>query len=110
VHHITVVPEDVRIDVGDDETILEALYRNGYAYKIGCRRGGCSICMVDLLDGAVEYNRTVASSVLSEADSDAGACLSCRAVPVTDVTVQLRKDTLRRVNPFFTAPAPTRTG
>jgi CDP-4-dehydro-6-deoxyglucose reductase len=107
---ITVVPEGVTIDAGDDETILEALYRNGYAYKIGCRRGGCAICMVDLLDGDVEYNRTVASTVLSEEDKDAGACLSCRAVPLTDVTVQLRKDTLRRVNPFFTAPAPARTG
>jgi ferredoxin len=110
VRHITVVPENVTIDVGDDETILDALYRNGYAYRIGCRRGGCSICMVDLLDGDVEYHRTVAASVLSDEDRDAGACLSCRAVPITDVTVQLRKDTLRRVNPFFTAPAPARTG
>jgi ferredoxin len=41
----------------DGETILEGLYRNGYAFRIGCRRGGCAICKVDLLAGEVQYNR-----------------------------------------------------
>ena len=75
-----------------------------------CRRGGCAICIVDLVEGEVEYNRTVAEEVLSEEDRRQGACLSCRAVAVTDVTISLRAETLRTVNPLmalYSAAKPT---
>lgn len=98
---LTVVPNDVTIDVNADETILEALYRHGYAYRIGCKRGGCAICKVDLLAGEVDYNRPVADNVLTEEEKADGACLSCRAVPTTDIVISLRADTLRMVNPLL---------
>jgi ferredoxin len=98
---LKVEPEGVSIELLDDETILEGLYRNGYAYRVGCRRGGCAICMVDLLEGEVEYNRPVAEKVLNEEDKADGACLSCRAVALSDVTITLREDALRRVNPLM---------
>jgi CDP-4-dehydro-6-deoxyglucose reductase len=107
---LTVEGADVTIDLLDDETILEGLYRNGFAYRVGCRRGGCAICMVDLRSGDVEYNRPVADSVLSEDDRAAGSCLSCRAVAVTDVTIALREDNLRRVSSLMALYASTRTG
>lgn len=94
---LTVTPDDVQVEVRDGETILEALFRQGYAYRIGCRRGGCGICKVDLVDGEVAYNRTVAPTVLSEDERATGTCLSCRAVPVGDVTIALRDENLRRV-------------
>lgn len=98
---LTVVPNDVTVDVADDETILDALYRHGYAYRIGCRRGGCAICKVDLLEGEVEYNRPIADKVLTGEERDQGICLSCRAVPTTDVVISLREDSLRTVNPIM---------
>jgi CDP-4-dehydro-6-deoxyglucose reductase len=98
---LTVVPDQVVVDVADGETILESLYRHGYAYRIGCRRGGCAICFVDLVDGEVEYNRPVAETVLTEEDRRQGTCLSCRAVPTTDVTITLREESLRCVNPLI---------
>ena len=94
---LTVTSDDVEVGVNEGETILEALYRNGYAYRIGCRRGGCAICKVDLIEGEVEYNRMVADTVLSEEEKAEGICLSCRAVPVGDVTIALREENLRRV-------------
>ena len=100
-HRLTVEPEGVTIDVNDDETILEGLYRNGYAYRIGCRRGGCAICKIDILKGEVMYNRIVADTVLTEDERATGTCLSCRAVPTTDVTITLREENLRRVNPLM---------
>ena len=39
--------------------------------------------------------------MLSEAERSDGTCLSCRAVPVTDVTVRLRGEDVRLVNPFL---------
>ena len=98
---LTVVPNDVTVDVGSDETILEALYRNGYAYRIGCRRGGCAICKVDLLEGDVEYNRPIADKVLTDEEREEGICLSCRAVPTSDIVISLREDSLRTVNPMM---------
>ena len=83
------------------ETILEGLYRAGYAYRIGCRRGGCGVCKVDLLDGEVTYNRTVAETVLTPQERADGTCLSCRAVPDGEITIALREETLRRTNPFL---------
>ena len=91
------------VPIRPGETILEGLYKAGYAYRIGCRRGGCGICKVDLLDGEVRYNRVVAESVLSEQEKAEGACLSCRAVPDGEITIALREETLRQTNPFLSA-------
>lgn len=98
---LTVEPEGITLDLGDDETILEGLFRNGYAYRVGCRRGGCAICFVDIVEGDVTYPRTVSATVLSEEEKARGTCLSCRAVAVTDVTITLREETLRCVNPLM---------
>ena len=107
---LTVAGEDVSIDLLEGETLLEGLYRNGYAFRVGCRRGGCGICKADLVGGAVEYNRPVADVVLTDDERAAGACLTCRAVAVTDVTITLRKDNLRRVSTLMTLYASPRTG
>lgn len=98
---LTVVPEAVSFPLREGETILEGLYRAGYAYRIGCRRGGCAICMVDLVSGEVEYNRPIDTKVLSDIDRQEGSCLSCRAVPVTDVTISLREEKLRLTSPIL---------
>ena len=95
---VTVRPGAVEVTLDDGETILDGLYRNGYAYRIGCRRGGCGVCKVDLLVGEVRYDRTVAPEVLTAGERASGTCLTCRAVPVTDVTIALRDQDLRRVS------------
>ena len=107
---VTVAPEGITVELRDDETILDGLFRNGYAYRVGCRRGGCAVCMVDLREGEVDYNRPVAEKVLNDEQKADGWCLSCRAVPVTDVTISLREENLRTVNPLmamFAAHKPT---
>lgn len=98
---LTVTSDGVAVDLMPDETILEGLYRHGFAYRIGCRRGGCAVCIVDLIDGDVVYTRPIDAKVLSDDQRSQGQCLSCRAVPVTDVSIALREDSLRRVNPLM---------
>jgi CDP-4-dehydro-6-deoxyglucose reductase len=98
---VTVSPTGEEIPINPGETILEGLFKAGYAYRIGCRRGGCGICKVDLLDGEVTYNRVVADTVLTESERADGTCLSCRAVPNGPITIALREETLRRTNPFL---------
>jgi CDP-4-dehydro-6-deoxyglucose reductase len=80
--------------------VLAALARSGYAHRTGCRRGGCGVCKVDLVDGEVRYARPVAETVLPADERVAGVCLSCRAIPVADVVVRLRDgDRLRSMWP-----------
>jgi CDP-4-dehydro-6-deoxyglucose reductase len=96
---------DVVIATRADEPILAALCRHGYAYRFGCRRGGCGMCKVTVLSGRIEYRVAVSAQILTSDDVQAGVCLSCRAVPQADTVIRLSPDdTLRCVAPFL-APA-----
>lgn len=98
---VTVLPDSVRIPASEGETVLAALGRAGLRYRIGCRRGGCGICKLQLIGGEVRYERPIADTVLSDDEKVAGIFLSCRAVPITNVLVELQEgDKLRRVLPF----------
>jgi CDP-4-dehydro-6-deoxyglucose reductase len=98
---VTVDPTGEEIYLPDDQTVLGGLYAAGYAYTIGCRRGGCGVCKVDLLDGRVSYDHPVADEVLPTEEREAGICLTCRAVPDTDITVRFRTGSLRLVQPLL---------
>ena len=103
---ITVLPDGLHVTAVGDETLLRALGRAGLRYRVGCKRGGCGICKLHLLGGEVRYERPIADSVLSEDERDEGICLSCRAVPLTNVVVELQEgDRLRRVLGFLTTPS-----
>ncbi len=95
---VTIHPSGEVIYLEPDETILGGLYKAGYAYTVGCRRGGCAICKVDLHSGTVTYNRPIADGVLTEDERAGGVCLTCRAVPQSDITIEMRDEHLHLVN------------
>lgn len=98
---ITVMPDGIRVVAAEAETLLRALARAGLRYRVGCKRGGCGICKVQLVLGEVTYERPVAPQVLSDDEKVEGVCLSCRAVPLTNVVIELQEsDRLRRVLGF----------
>jgi CDP-4-dehydro-6-deoxyglucose reductase len=104
VTELTIRPYQVRIATNDGETMLAAILRSGHKYRYGCRRGGCGICKVHLLLGEVRYERPIDPRVLSDEERLAGICLSCRAVPTTNVHIELQEgDRLRRVSPYGAA-------
>lgn len=98
---VTVEPDRVCVSLRDGETILEGLYRHGYAYGVGCRRGGCAVCKVQLESGSVSYTRVIAEKVLTDEEREAGVCLTCRAVADDDITIRMREQELRMVNPIL---------
>jgi len=99
---ITVLPDGLHVTAVGEETLLKALGRAGLRYRVGCKRGGCGVCKLHLLAGEVRYERPVADSVLSDDERVEGICLSCRAVPLTNVVVELQEgDRLRRVLGFL---------
>ena len=98
---VTILPDGVQVVAQEDETLLRALARAGLRYRVGCRRGGCGICKVQLKLGEVRYERPIADSVLSDDERVEGICLSCRAVPITNIVIELQEgDRLRRVLGF----------
>lgn len=99
--NVSIPALDEVIYLDPDETLLSGLYKAGYSYTVGCKRGGCGICKVDVLDGDFSYNRPIAETVISADERTDGTCLSCRAVPDSDVTIQMRDDEARLVNPFL---------
>lgn len=100
-HEVTVMPDGFTVSAGPEDTLLRALAKAGLRYRVGCKRGGCGICKVQLLAGEVRYERPIADSVLSDDERVEGVCLSCRAVPLTNIVIELQEgDKLRRVLGF----------
>src|SRR5947209_14265483 len=85
---IRLEPLGEEIDCAAGETVLDAAFRQGYNLAHGCREGQCSACKCYLLDGDVELRR-YSSFALSDAERSSGYALMCRAVPETDVTIEL---------------------
>ena len=108
---VTILPDGLRVNAAEAETVLKALSRAGLKYRVGCKRGGCGICKVQLVLGEVRYERPVAESVLSDDERVEGICLSCRAVPITNIAIELQEgDRLRKVLGFgipSSAPPPS---
>ena len=98
---VTILPDGLQVTAAEEETVLGALSRAGLRYRVGCKRGGCGICKVQLVLGEVRYERPVAESVLSDDERVEGICLSCRAVPITNIVIELQEgDRLRKVLGF----------
>ena len=98
---VTILPDEVRVTAAEDETLLRAVTRAGLRYRVGCRRGGCGVCKVQLVLGEVRYERPIGTSVLTDDERVAGICLSCRAVPITNIVIELQEgDRLSRVLGF----------
>jgi ferredoxin-NADP reductase/ferredoxin len=76
------------IDCGAAETVLDAAFRHGYNLAHGCREGQCSACKCYLLEGEVELKR-YSNFALSDAERSGGYALMCRAMPESDVTIEL---------------------
>jgi ferredoxin-NADP reductase/ferredoxin len=81
-------PLGEEIDCEPGETVLDAAFRHGYNLAHGCREGQCSACKCYLLDGEVELQR-YSNFALSDAERSGGYALMCRAMPESDVTIEL---------------------
>jgi propane monooxygenase reductase subunit len=81
-------PIGEEIECEDDESVLDAAFRQGYSLVHGCREGQCSACKAFVLDGDVSLKR-YSTFALSDAEEASGYTLLCRAMPDSDLTVEL---------------------
>ena len=83
---LRILPQDVTIELGQGQTLLEAALANGVAYPHDCTVGTCASCKCRLKQGRVR-EATPFGYTLSKAELDAGYILACQAFPRDDLTV-----------------------
>jgi propane monooxygenase reductase subunit len=81
-------PIGEEIDCDEEESVLDASFRQGYNLVYGCREGQCSACKAYLLEGEVVL-KPYSTFALSESEESNGYTLLCRAMPEEDLVVEL---------------------
>lgn len=87
-HNITFEPLDIEMEVGEDEKILDAAFRQGIHLMHGCREGQCSACKSYMLEGDVQMERW-STFACNDAEVEEGYVLLCRAHAFSDCTIEL---------------------
>ncbi|MEV0204879.1 2Fe-2S iron-sulfur cluster binding domain-containing protein [Streptomyces sp. NPDC050788] len=87
-HRIRFEPVGIEIEADEDETVLDAAFRQGVQLMHGCKEGQCSSCKSFLLDGDQQMER-YSTFALADYESEEGYVLLCRAHAYGDLTVEL---------------------
>jgi propane monooxygenase reductase subunit len=103
-HTVKLEPVGIEIDVREDETVLEAAFRQGITLAHGCKQGQCSACKCFLLSGEVDLER-YSTFALSDYEQEEGYTLLCRAHVYSDLEVEL----LHYDEEMLTSGVPIRT-
>lgn len=81
-------PVGVEFEVEEEETVLDAAFRQGIALPHGCKEGQCSACKCILQDGEVELGK-YSTFALSDMERDSDHILLCRSFALEDIEVEL---------------------
>ncbi len=87
--HITILPSGHQFDVGDDESVLAAARRAGYALPYSCLSGLCGSCRARVIAGECRHGEE--ARALSADERARGDVLLCQAHPSTDLTIAVRE-------------------
>jgi propane monooxygenase reductase subunit len=106
-HIARLEPVGIELEVDEDETILDAAFRQGIMLMHGCKEGQCAACKSFLLDGEVDLDR-YSTFALPDFEEAEGYTLLCRAHAMSDVEIELinyDEEVIRSGVPIVTATA-----
>ncbi|MEP9393781.1 2Fe-2S iron-sulfur cluster-binding protein [Gordonia sp. VNK1] len=87
-HRISFEPVDIEMEVTEDETILDAAFRQGIHLMHGCREGRCSACKSYMLDGDVQMD-DYSTFACNDSEEAEGYVLLCRTYAYSDCEIEL---------------------
>ncbi|MEJ7841618.1 MAG: 2Fe-2S iron-sulfur cluster binding domain-containing protein [Rubrobacter sp.] len=87
-HKVRFEPVDIEIEVDEEETVLDAAFRQGLMLMHGCRQGQCAACKAFLLDGDMEMD-PFSTFALNETEEEEGYVLLCKSYAYSDLEVEL---------------------
>ncbi|NEV62303.1 CDP-6-deoxy-delta-3,4-glucoseen reductase [Thiorhodococcus minor] len=83
---IQLLPEGTTFEAEPGETILDAALRQGIGLPYGCRNGQCGSCAGHLVSGWIQYPSGLITALEGK---KAGTCLTCQAVPTSDLVLEV---------------------
>jgi CDP-4-dehydro-6-deoxyglucose reductase, E3 len=89
-YQVTIQPSGHRFTVNEDETILTAALREGFALPYGCRNGACGSCKGRVLEGTLEYGQYQETALKPE-EKAAGKVLFCVGKPCSDLVIEAKE-------------------
>jgi propane monooxygenase reductase component len=87
-HTVRFEPVGIEIEVDEEETVLNAAFRQGVMLMHGCKEGQCSACKSFLLEGEVDLDK-YSTFALPDFEEAEGWTLLCRAHAYSDLEVEL---------------------
>jgi CDP-4-dehydro-6-deoxyglucose reductase len=73
-------------EVEAGQSLLEAALHQGVGLPYGCRNGQCGSCAAELREGEVSYPDGPPVALVGH---PAGTCLTCQAVPLSDLVIEV---------------------
>ncbi|POP54483.1 2Fe-2S iron-sulfur cluster-binding protein [Zhongshania marina] len=97
-YKIKVLGSDLLQTTTSNEPILNALIKGRKEYPIssGCKKGGCGICKVRVIDGSFDTGNMSASHVNNDLVEN-GIVLACQTFACSDLTVEILPINKRRM-------------
>ncbi|VWD43205.1 ferredoxin [Burkholderia lata] len=100
---VTIVQTDERYACASGESLLAGMAKLGRrGIPVGCLNGGCGVCKVRVLRGAVHRLGPVSRAHVSADEERDGYALACRVTPDGDVELEVAG---RLKKPFFCGSA-----
>ncbi|MDC0434065.1 2Fe-2S iron-sulfur cluster binding domain-containing protein [bacterium] len=92
VYTVRIEPVGIEMEVWEDETVLDAAFRQGVALMHGCKEGQCGSCKAVLTEGDVYDDIELlkySTFALPDMEREANHVLLCRTQLFSDVTIEL---------------------
>ena len=92
VYTVRIEPVGIEMEVWEDETVLDAAFRQGIALMHGCKEGQCGSCKAVLTEGDVYDDVELlkySTFALPDMEREANHVLLCRTQLFSDVTIEL---------------------
>jgi ferredoxin len=87
-HYVEYQDGSVRVEVEEDDFILDALLAAGVKHPYSCRQGICTTCRVRVVSGVIEQD-PYEECILSQDQLDAGYRLLCVGLARSDAIIQI---------------------
>ena len=81
-------PVGVEFEIEENESVLNAAFRQGISLPHGCKEGQCSACKCILMEGDVEL-RKYSTFALNEMERSQNYILLCQTLAFSDIAVEL---------------------
>lgn len=83
-HVVILHPDNIKFDVQDGETVLEAALRQHVRFPHRCQVGACAACLCRKLEGKVSYHL---EPMLTESEQEQGWIFACQALAESNLVL-----------------------